>query len=415
MHKKLITALIASAAVGVGAVAATAAHASNEIIVKFDALGWEANPVVDIDYVSRGLPGEDWETPRKTCTLPEGITTTAGAGPLELCSFDNDFKIWKLSIRESSYTAPDGTTRYIYPHRGYLYPGAARPPRIVDWDNTNSVKTKLTKVDPSVYEFKFYLRDEVPVAPKTALMVLSSTPCTITGTSGDDVLTGTSGDDVICGRGGDDIIFGRGGDDVLVGGKGNDLLAGGPGNDVIYAGSGDDRAVGGSGDDTLLGGIGDDLLRGASGEDILRGGSGDDAMMAGRQEAKVVQDSGDWVTTDSNVNIIEVHTGDAPAWTQPLGKIQKIETLPEELVGAAKQFAPIASPTGSYACQLEAFSMECLMEGIDDIPVAPDAEPDASLNETVDCTWTRSPTGALFCKPVPTSADGVGRGSTTLS
>ena len=361
MHKKLITALIASAAVGVGAVAATAAHASNEIIVKFDALGWEANPVVDIDYVSRGLPGEDWETPRKTCTLPEGITTTAGAGPLELCSFDNDFKIWKLSIRESSYTAPDGTTRYIYPHRGYLYPGAARPPRIVDWDNTNSVKTKLTKVDPSVYEFKFYLRDEVPVAPKTALMVLSSTPCTITGTSGDD------------------------------------------------------RAIGGSGDDTLLGGIGDDLLRGASGEDILRGGSGDDAMMAGRQEAKVVQDSGDWVTTDSNVNIIEVHTGDAPAWTQPLGKIQKIETLPEELVGAAKQFAPIASPTGSYACQLEAFSMECLMEGIDDIPVAPDAEPDASLNETVDCTWTRSPTGALFCKPVPTSADGVGRGSTTLS
>ena len=45
-------------------------------------------------------------------------------------------------------------------------------------------------------------------------------PCTIVGTSGDDVLRGTQGDDVICGLGGNDVI---------AGGPGNDTLAGGPG------------------------------------------------------------------------------------------------------------------------------------------------------------------------------------------
>ncbi|MDB0039262.1 hypothetical protein N9F54_01715 [Actinomycetota bacterium] len=417
MRKKLITALLTSAVMGVGTVVATPALASNEIIVKFDALGWEADPVVAFSYVSTGLPWEDIYTPKKPCTItfPEGVTTTAGAGPLEMCSFDNDFKVWRASIEESPIVAPDGTTRYLMPQHGYLYPSVALGvgrPRIQDWKNHLQVKTDLTRVSPSVYEFKFFLRDEVPEYMKTARVALSSNPCTITGTDGDDVLVGTSGDDVICGLGGDDIIFGRGGNDTLVGGKGDDLLAGGAGDDTIYGSSGDDRIAGGSGDDTLNGGIGDDLLRGASGDDTLQGGSGDDALIAGRQEARVVQDGGNWVTTDNNVNIIEGHTGDVPAYMEPLGKIQKIEPLLEELVsGAAKKFAPIASSTGSYACQLEAFSIDCLMEGIGDLPVA---EPDASLSETVDCTWIRTGTGAVFCKPIPTSADGSGRGSTTL-
>src|SRR5829696_4651510 len=52
----------------------------------------------------------------------------------------------------------------------------------------------------------------------------TTTPCTVLGTDGDDVLRGTQGDDVVCGLGGDDII---------AGGPGNDLLAGGPGRDTV--------------------------------------------------------------------------------------------------------------------------------------------------------------------------------------
>jgi hypothetical protein len=64
--------------------------------------------------------------------------------------------------------------------------------------------------------------------------------CTITGTSGDDVLRGTSHRDVICGLGGDDRI---------AGGAGNDVLRGGPGRDQLYGGAGRDRLDGGPGED----------------------------------------------------------------------------------------------------------------------------------------------------------------------
>lgn len=73
-------------------------------------------------------------------------------------------------------------------------------------------------------------------------------PCTITGTSGDDLLIGTDGDDVICGRGGSDVIIGKGGEDELRGGRGDDSLYGdaanGPDTD-------DDTLVGGPGDDNI--------------------------------------------------------------------------------------------------------------------------------------------------------------------
>ena len=51
--------------------------------------------------------------------------------------------------------------------------------------------------------------------------------CTITGTSGPDILFGTPGRDVICGLGGNDRIDGLGGNDVLIGGPGADQLNGG--------------------------------------------------------------------------------------------------------------------------------------------------------------------------------------------
>ncbi len=250
--RKLAKIIMATAIAG-GAVfvSAPAAHASNEIIVTFDSLGWEANPVIDILY--RGVLANPVNVPMKTCTLPAGVTT-AGAGPIELCRFDNDFKVWRVSIREGVMLGPEGSTNVILPKYGYLYPGTVRTPYLKDWNNTDPIKTVLTRQASGVYELKFFARDEAPVAPPTALMALSSTPCTITGTPEDDILMGTSDDDVICGLGGDDIIYARGGNDVIFGGGGNDLIAGGAGNDTIYGGSGNDRVAGGSGGDTLLGG-----------------------------------------------------------------------------------------------------------------------------------------------------------------
>jgi Tol biopolymer transport system component len=85
--------------------------------------------------------------------------------------------------------------------------------------------------------------------------------CTLTGTSGDDLLKGTAANDVICGLGGNDQLRGSGGNDLLVGGTGNDLL------------------VGGSGGDTLQGEAGKDILTtrdGVSGNDTADGGGGID-------------------------------------------------------------------------------------------------------------------------------------------
>jgi Ca2+-binding RTX toxin-like protein len=66
-------------------------------------------------------------------------------------------------------------------------------------------------------------------------------PCTITGTSGADLLGGTPGPDVICGLGGNDTIGGGGGNDVIRGGGGNDRLQGDHGRDAVLGQAGNDR------------------------------------------------------------------------------------------------------------------------------------------------------------------------------
>jgi hypothetical protein len=123
----------------------------------------------------------------------------------------------------------------------------------------------------------------------------ASTPvCTISGTSGDDVLVGTAGNDVICGLGGNDTISGKGGNDVLVGGAGNDTIYGGPGNDRIFASSGDDTLYGGRGWDSLSGGSGWDSLFGNRGRDVLftrDGVSGNDLANGGLGIDRCVTDA----------------------------------------------------------------------------------------------------------------------------
>lgn len=153
-------------------------------------------------------------------------------------------------------------------------------------------------------------------------------PCTISGTSSDDVLVGTAGADVICGGPGRDRIVSRGGNDVIRGGTGADTLdmraapagirvdlganvstgwgndqlsaienvvgsqyadrlLGGPGRNIISGGAGADLLTGGTDDDTLLGNDGNDTLRGGAGDDDLAGGQGADRASFADSPARV--------------------------------------------------------------------------------------------------------------------------------
>jgi uncharacterized repeat protein (TIGR01451 family) len=103
--------------------------------------------------------------------------------------------------------------------------------------------------------------------------------CSITGTSGDDVLAGTDGDDVICGFGGNDRIIAGAGDDVVYGDAGDDVVYGDAGDDVLHGGEGDDRLSGGTGRDAEYGGVGADRVRGDEGADYLKGGGGRDILV----------------------------------------------------------------------------------------------------------------------------------------
>jgi CSLREA domain-containing protein len=122
-------------------------------------------------------------------------------------------------------------------------------------------------------------------------------PCTITGTPGDDTLVGTPGADVFCALGGNDQIIGdpssagrtsgstvaaAGGSDLVRAGPGKDRIAAGPGSDLVIAAKGRDRVRGGPGKDRLNGGKGKDTLRGAGGKDTLRGGKGSDLLNGGK-------------------------------------------------------------------------------------------------------------------------------------
>jgi uncharacterized repeat protein (TIGR01451 family) len=83
--------------------------------------------------------------------------------------------------------------------------------------------------------------------------------CTLTGTSGPDVLKGTKGTDVICGLGGNDKLYGLGGRDRIYGGSGSDKLYGGRGADKLYGGPGRDTLVGGKGTDKAKSDVRDTL------------------------------------------------------------------------------------------------------------------------------------------------------------
>jgi hypothetical protein len=68
-----------------------------------------------------------------------------------------------------------------------------------------------------------------------------STPATIRGGAGDDMLYGGRGNDTLLGEDGHDYLFGLLGNDLLDGGTGNDWLFGGPGLDTLIGGAGRNR------------------------------------------------------------------------------------------------------------------------------------------------------------------------------
>ncbi|WP_439621988.1 cadherin domain-containing protein [Gemmata sp.] len=100
-----------------------------------------------------------------------------------------------------------------------------------------------------------------------------STPATIYGGAGHDLIVGGSGADNLDGGDGVDRLWAGLGDDLLRGGDGDDYLYGREGNDILIGGAGNDALDGFDGRDILIGGTGADVLRGGNGDDILIGGS----------------------------------------------------------------------------------------------------------------------------------------------
>jgi Ca2+-binding RTX toxin-like protein len=105
--------------------------------------------------------------------------------------------------------------------------------------------------------------------------------CTVTGTTGNDLLRGTPGRDVVCGLEGNDVIRSLGGNDVVYGGPGNDRIETAAGNDVVFAGEGNDTLDGGTGNDALDGGAGRDRIIAGPGRDTMVGGSGTNTANGG--------------------------------------------------------------------------------------------------------------------------------------
>jgi Ca2+-binding RTX toxin-like protein len=108
-----------------------------------------------------------------------------------------------------------------------------------------------------------------------------TTPVSMFGGPGRDVIIGGLGNDTLDGGVGNDYIRGEAGDDVLVGGIHDDILIGGAGNDALDGGQGRDWLRGLEGDDTLDGGIGIDRLDGGGGNDRITGGAARDLLIGG--------------------------------------------------------------------------------------------------------------------------------------
>lgn len=159
--------------------------------------------------------------------------------------------------------------------------------------------------------------------------VNDTTPNTLAGTAGGDLLHGLSGNDTLTGNAGNDRIFGGEGNDSLAGGTGNDVLNGGNGADTLNGGDGDDTyaitagdlIADSSGTDTIVteatltlaagfenllllgtanvngaGNAANNLVGGNAGNNNLQGGAGNDTVLGGAGNDSVYgNDGADWI------------------------------------------------------------------------------------------------------------------------
>jgi len=80
----------------------------------------------------------------------------------------------------------------------------------------------------------------------------ATSPASVTGTSGVDVVITGAGDDFVRSLEGDDVIDTGDGADIVDAGAGNDRINGGAGGDTLIGGAGDDEYVVDSGDDVIV-------------------------------------------------------------------------------------------------------------------------------------------------------------------
>jgi len=217
-----------------------------------------------------GVSGEfqkRWFNPR-TGTFEGATQTVTGGGKRSLgtppSSIPDDWVVLfkkveatKLSITLT--TPPDGATYSLNQTVNANY-------TCQDGTGGSGVKTcegtvpNGNSIDTSSGGTKTFTVNATDNAGNTTSVTHSYTvnACTITGTSGNDVLEGTEGADTICGLGGSDTIRGLGGNDTLQGGDGSDTLEGGAGDDVLKGENNNDKLYGGDGNDTIDGGAGSD-------------------------------------------------------------------------------------------------------------------------------------------------------------
>ncbi len=162
----------------------------------------------------------------------------------------------------------------------------------------------------------------------TFINASGSTPWSLTGGAGNDLLDATAALASVTLLGGD-------GDDILNGGRGNDLLDGGEGNDRLLAAIGNDTLHGGGGLDTLDGGDGDDVLFGQLGNDVLKGGKGNDQLSGGAgHDSLLGQDGNDTLVGGSGLDTLDGGVGNdvlAPRTSSGIAENDVVTTLAEDL------------------------------------------------------------------------------------
>jgi parallel beta-helix repeat protein len=178
----------------------------------------------------------------------------------------------------------------------------------------------------------------------------STTPMTLLGGAGNDIIAASSNGDSISGGAGNDfltegVLSAHGGDDTIIGGNGSNhivddgavgliygndtttdgatganlitgtataLIYTGPGQDAVtFTGGNDETVIAGGGNDSITVGDGVDSINGAGGNDTISAGNGMDTITAGDGNNKIsAGDGGDRVTTGNGADSITTGAGD---------------------------------------------------------------------------------------------------------